>query len=303
MRHPPHVVSTGRRPRRIAGALAGGTARVAVPTAQGASDGDRASARRGALWLAGEPPAGLPAGQQADVMVALRLTGTPPAALRTRLRSLTKAAPAYADTAGAAAKVVMGAVAAGADPAHLGGIDYLARIRTASPRPGRYGTSSFDQALSMIALRTATGRVPGAAATTLITLRSGPGWNLGLTRSAPPDVDSTALSVVALRAAGTACSSAVIREARAWLASRRTRGGWTVYPGTGPNANSTALVARADIACGQAATGALGVIRSLQDRSGAIRYTAGDPESRMLATADAVPALVGASLARGLNPG
>ncbi len=292
------------RRRILLAGVAGGVAMIAAsPAALGTTAADRAAAQRAATWLAGERSGSMPAGQQADVMVALRITGTPPRALAPRLRALAASADGYADTAGATAKVVMGAVAAGGNPQRLGGVDYLARLRSSTTGAGRYGRTAFDQGLSMLALRSATGRVPGAAATTLLGLRAGPGWNLELSPAGEPDVDSTALAVVALVAAGRPCSSAPIRQARAWLATQRSQGGWTAYPGTGPSANSTALVARADIACRAGAAGPLRTIRSLQQRSGAIRYTRSQPESRLLATTESVPALAGVSLARGLRPG
>ena len=280
-----------------------GAALTAPAMGLAATAADTAAATRASAWLAGEAPSGLPAGQQADVMVAMRLTGTPAPALRARMRAMAAAAPAYADTAGATAKVVLGAVAAGGNPSALGGVDYLARLSTQSTGAGRYGRNAFDQGLAMIALRAATGKVPAAAVTTLLAAKSGPGWNLDLNATGAPGVDSTALAVVALRAGGQSCASAPIREARAWLAAQRANGGWTAYPGSPPSANSTALVARADIACGAPARGALDLLRSLQQRSGAIRFTRAQPESRLLATSESVAPLAGVSLARGLRPG
>ena len=292
----------GARTRAVAGAVVV-AALAAAPMAQATTPADRASAKRAAAWLAGEPPTGMPAGQQADVMVSMRITGTPPRALASRLRAMQRTAPAYADTAGATAKVVLGVLAAGANPRRVAGTDYLARLRASQRTPGRYGQSAFDQGLAMIALRAATGRVPAAAATTLLALRTGPGWNLGLGTSGVPDLDSTALAVVALRAAGRPCSAQPIRAARAWIASQASGGGFTAYPGSPPSANSTALVARADIACGASAARPLRLIRSLQQRSGAIAFTRSQPESRLLATSESVPALAGVSLSRGFTPG
>ena len=285
-----------------------GAALMAPAMGLAATAADKAAATRASAWLAGEAPSGLPAGQQADVMVAMRLTGTPAPALRARMRAMAAAAPAYADTAGATAKVVLGAVAAGGNPSALGGVDYLARLSAQSTGAGRYGRNAFDQGLAMIALRAATGKVPAAirtssSRTTLLAAKSGPGWNLDLNATGAPGVDSTALAVVALRAGGQSCASAPIREARAWLAAQRANGGWTAYPGSPPSANSTALVARADIACGAPARGALALLRSLQQRSGAIRFTRAQPESRLLATSESVAPLAGVSLARGLRPG
>jgi hypothetical protein len=287
---------------RIALATAGCAVLAAVPVALGAGAADRAAATRAAAWLAGESPSSMPAGQQADVMVAMRITGTPARALAPRLRPLAQAAPGYADAAGATAKVVLGAVAGGGDPRRLGGTDYLAKLRSQSSG-GRYGRTAFDQALSMIALRAATGRVPQEAVTTLLGAQANQGWNFELSPTGEADVDSTALSVVALRAAGQPCGSPAIRSARAWLATQRSGGGWTAYAGSPPSANSTALVARADIACGAPARGALDLLRSLQQRSGAIRFTRAQPESRLLATSESVAPLAGVSLARGLRPG
>jgi hypothetical protein len=268
------------------------------PPAAGASAADRRSAARAAAWLAGEPPGRLPAGQQADVMVSMRITGTPARALQARLRAMQRVAPGYAVSAGATAKVVLGATAAGGNPRRLAGTDYLAKLRAQQTAPGRYGRTAFDQGLAMIALRAATGRVTAAAVNTLVSRHTGAGWNLGLEPAGDPDVDSTALSVVALRAAGIPCTSPAIRTARAWLKAQRRDGGWAAYPGP-PSANSTALVARADIACGGRAIQALTVIRGLQQRSGAIAYTRANPESRVLASTESVPALVGVSLAQG----
>ena len=274
-----------------------------APAALSATAADRAAASRAAAWLAGEQPASLPAGQQADVMVDMRITGTTPRTLAPRLAALAKAAPGYATEAGRTAKVILGTVAAGGNPRRLGGTDYLARLASQQSSPGRYGKTAFDQGLAMLALRAATGRVPAAAAGVVTGAATADGWNLGLDAAGEPDVDSTALSVVALRAAGTPCSTGPIRSARAWLATQRTGGGWTAYPGSPPSANSTALVARADIACGASAAGALALIRSLQQRSGAIAFTRAQPESRLLATSESVPPLAGVSLARGLRPG
>ena len=292
-----------RRSISLSVSLLAGVALVAAPAGVASTAADRAAAARAAAWLAGQQSGAMPAGQQADVMVDMRITGTSPKALAPRLAALAKAAPGYSTEAGRTAKVILGAVAAGGNPRRLGGTDYLAKLASQQSSPGRYGKTAFDQGLAMLALRAATGRVPAAAAGVLTGAASTDGWNLDLDAAEGPDVDSTALSVVALRAAGTPCSAAPIRGARAWLATQRTGGGWTAYAGSAPSANSTALVARADIACGASASGALALIRSLQQRSGAIAFTRAQPGSRLLATSESVPPLAGVSLARGLKPG
>lgn len=255
-------------------------------------------ASRAAGWLASQPTAGMEAGAQADVIVRLRMTGTTPARLRPRLARLRRVAPRYADTPGRAAKIVMAASAAGADPARLGGVDYLARMRRAPAAKGRYGTTAFDQGLSMIALRMAGRPVPGAAVGALRASRSGSGWSFDLDRSDPPDVDSTALSLIALDAAGVSPRSPVIRSAAAWLARNRDPGGgWSSGSGRPPNANSTGLAVQAlEAVRGSAPVASLRFLRGLQQPSGAIAFTAQSPGSPLLATTDALPALAGVPL-------
>lgn len=255
-------------------------------------------ASRAAGWLASQPTARMEAGAQADVIVRLRMTGTPPARLRPRLARLTATAPGYADTPGRAAKIVMAASAAGADPTRLGGVDYLARMRRAPAAAGRFGRTAFDQGLGMIALRMAGRPVPRAAVAALRASRSGAGWSFDLDRSDPPDVDSTALGLLALDAAGVDPRSPVVRSAAAWLVRNRDGGGgWASGTGRPPNANSTGLAAQAlDAVRGSAPRASLRFLRGLQDGSGAIRFTAQSPGSPLLATTDALPALAGVPL-------
>lgn len=289
-------------------ALAWGVAVSATPQADAAeaeahAGRDRTAATRAATWLARLPTARMPVGQQADIIVALRVAGARTTTLRPRLDRMARQAPSYARTPGAAAKIVMAAAAAGANPARLGRVDYVARMRRGRAAPGRFGTTAFDHGLAMIALRAAGRPVPRGAVTALRASRSGPGWNFDLDPGDPPDLDSTALSVIALRAAGVGRTNPVVRSATAWIVrARRADGGWTSTPRTPTNANSTALATRALLAAGRHPTPSLRYLRSLQERSGAVRHARARPGSRVLATIDAVTPLAGASLAAGVAP-
>lgn len=278
-----------------AGAGVASAAPAAVPSPvieQTATSPDRAAATRAARWLAGRPLRGMSAGQQADIIVSLRIAGAKPTALKSRLRRLSRVAPGYATTPGAAAKIAMAAAAAGGDPTDLGGVDYLARTRRGASARGRFGRSAFDQALSMMALRAAGRRVPGSAVSALRATRSGQGWNFDLNRRRPADPDSTAVVIVALRAAGVSPRSSMIRSGVAWLGRRRLAdGGWGADESTTANANSTGLAARALLASGRTATRPLRLLRSLQEPSGALRHSRSSAGSRLLATVDALPAL------------
>jgi hypothetical protein len=262
--------------------------------AAGAATGDDARADRGAAWLA-RNVAGAPAGQQADAVVAMRAAGRSRASLRGRVRALSRVAPAYATTAGGAGKVVMAAVAAGADPRRLGGVDYVGRIN-ARYASGRYGASVFDQALSMLALRSAGRRVPAAAVRATLAARGRGGWSFDLSRGGRDSVDHTAIVIEALRASGVPRRNAALRSAASWMLAQRNRSGGLASAGAGgaTDANTTAMAIRALRALGRRPpASALRALRSLQERDGAFRFTRADAGSRLLATPDAVIALAG----------
>jgi hypothetical protein len=277
--------------RRAALALAACLA-LAAPAA--AAPGDAARADRAAAWLAREV-AGAPGGQQADAIVAMRAAGRTPASLRPRLRALARVAPAYARTAGGAGKVVMAAVAAGADPSRLGGVDYVARIR-ARYASGRYGATAFDQALSILGLVAAERQVPRAAVRAMLAGRGAGGWSFDLSRDGRDSVDATSLVIEALRAAGVRRGDARLAAAARWiLAQRNGEGGLASAGGGRPTeANSTAGAIRALRSLGRRpSAGALAALRSLQEGDGGVRFTAAEEGSRLLATNDAAVAFAG----------
>jgi len=272
---------------------------AAAPACTGPAD--RAAAQRGAAWLAQRAPAGMAPGQQADVIIALRAAGRRPAALRGRARVLARVAPAYARTPGAAGKVVLAAVAAGQDPARFGGVDYVGRIRR-SYADGRFGVSAFDQSLAILALRAAGHRVPPGAVAALRGTRGTGGWGFALRRGGPDAVDSTALVLEALAAAGVRRSDPGVRAAVAWLARQRAAdGGYAAFGGRRPTeANPTALVLRARCALGlPPAPATRAALRRLVARDGHVRFTRTSAGSPLIATVDAVPALAGDPLPTG----
>jgi hypothetical protein len=272
-----------------------------APLAGATTTPDVRTASRASAWLASRPVASMPPGQQADIITNRRLTGASAASLRPALARLAPRAAAYATTPGAMAKVVIAQRAAGAS-GPLAGRDYLGAL-TRSGRQGRYGDTTFDQTLSMIALRVAGRPIPPAAVRTLTGARAGAGWAFSLSPTDEPDVDSTSMAIIALRAARVPASSATITGALAWLRAHRSGAGWTLFDGASPSVDSTALVARAQVAAGTSPAAANAFIRGLAEPSGAIANTRAMPESRLLATIAAVPPLAGISLANGFRAG
>ncbi|HEX2503218.1 MAG TPA: hypothetical protein VHK00_04690 [Miltoncostaeaceae bacterium] len=279
--------------RRAALAAAACAALAAAAPAAGAA-GDAARADRAAAWLAGAA-AGAPGGQQADAIVAMRAAGRTAASLRPRLRALATVAPGYARTAGGAGKVALAAVAAGTDPSRLGGVDYLARIR-ARYASGRYGATAYDQAFSILALTAAGRPVPRAAVRATLAERGTGGWSFALSRQTRDSVDATGVVIEALRAAGVPRTNPALAAAAAWILAQRNGEGGLASAGGGAatDANSTAGAIRALRALGRRPPAAtLAALRALQEPSGAVRFTAAEAGSRLIATNDAAVAFAG----------
>lgn len=280
-----------RRSFLVAVALAG-----LVPAGATAATSDRAAARAGAMWLTRVQIDS--AGQEADAIVALAANGLSRSSLRRRFDRLAPSASSYGRSAGGAAKIVLAAVAAGANPRAVAGVDYVARIR-ATYAAGRYGASTYDQAYAMLALRAAGVPVPRAAIVSVRDARGSGGWGYSLSRSARDDVTATALTIQAMRAAGVPARSSGIRAATAWMLTRRNHGGGLAIDGGNrpTETNSTAIAIRTLRAMGRTPPPAMvRQLRSLQEADGGWRFTAATRESRLLATIDASLALSGKGL-------
>lgn len=255
---------------------------------------DRSAARAGAAWLAGAVPAGAD-GAAADAVIAMRAAGRLPAAQASRrAAALRRGASSYARTPGAAAKVVLALQAATGRGRCAGRLDLLRRI-AAGGRAGRYGTSVFDQSLSMLAFRATGNRPPASTVRFLLRARGTGGWNFGLRRGGRDDVASTGQAIQALRASGISARHSGLRAALRWLrAQRAPSGGFGHNRSDRAEANPTAIAVLAARAMGSRDGRAARVLRGLQRSGGAFQFTATDAGSRVLATNEAVLALSGA---------
>jgi hypothetical protein len=259
-----------------------------------ASASNRSSAKAGAHWLAAHVRGG--GGPAADTLVALRAAGSlSSAGARVRAAALRGGARAYVTGAGQAAKVILGLAAAHNGSAHCaGGLD----LRIAMGRDytrGRYGTNAFDEGLSLLAIRALREGVPGRAISFLRSARGGGGWNVLLTRGGPrDDVSSTAITILALRAAGVSRRDGALRAALSWMSHQRTAsGGFALGRRDRNEANSTALAIEAERAMARGDRRAARVLRGLQRSDGSFQYTADDAGSRVIASTESVVALSG----------
>jgi hypothetical protein len=254
---------------------------------------DRAAGRRGAAFVAAQAP-GDELGAEADSVLSLVAAGRSPGAHLVRLRALV---PAQTTTPGAAAKAALAAVAVGANPRCFAGVDLVARI-DAGYGDGVYGATVFEDSLAITALAGADEPVPPAALAALRRLRGTGGYGLSLTGAGSDDADDTGMALMALRAAGARPGDPAVRGAVRWLLGQRLPGaGWPGAAGSTTVSNSTGLALRGLSAVGSGwPTGAAAALRRLQGADGGFDATAAAPGSRLLATLDSVPALLGRPL-------
>lgn len=268
-------------------------------------------------WLRGQQAAngsiGNSAGATVDVVLSAVAAGHNPWLWRSAqnhslLDWLFVNGPAYANNSAAAAgKLTVGLVAAGVDPRTFGSLNLVATINSSyTPATGAFGTTVQDQAWAMLGLAAAGEPVPPAAVARLASLANadgGWGWTTGMSS----DVDSTAVAVQALIAAGEAPTSSAVAGGLAYMRNAQltnTNGGFPSAPdqpwGTRSNTNSTAYAVQAILAAGQdplsaawtiTATHPISYLLGQQLPSGAFIYQ--DPPANLIATQQVVPALVG----------
>lgn len=320
------ITSTFVRRASAAAALVVVSAFVARPAPVAADAGIvEAAGRRAAGWLAsqqsrdggfsnGFAPGSDPSAT-ADAVFALAAAGAKPAALRsaggrTPLDYLAAQAASGRLNTGQVAKVALAAHAAGANPRRFGGRDLVSAVRSAyDERTGVIGGSVYVHALAMLALARAGEPVPERAIAALEGFQA-PAGGFSFSGADAPDVDTSALAVQALIAAGRPANAGPAGRGLGYLRGLQNADGGFPYQspspfGTETNANSTALVVQAILASGDqpeswAAAGGnpLSALVWLQRGEGWIGYQASLPDASVLATAGALPGLYRATYGR-----
>lgn len=208
----------------------------------------------------------------------------------------------YAVTSGAAGKSILAAVAASKDPRCFGKpgekVDLVNVLDSFYTSNGKYGATAFDQALAMLGLKAAKQKIPSAAVKHVKDVRGKNGWNFAMNSARGDDVESTAIVIEALRAAGVKRSDRALKQAYRWMTYQRNAdGGFNPGAPTGETqANTTAYAIRAADSMGKDLTRAKRALRALQMKNGSFRSTPTDEGSagKGIATSDAVIALSGA---------
>lgn len=288
---------------------------AAVAQAGAAAKSDSAAVKKGVHWIRTASIKQFPGtGFRSDTLsalVAARKNGVSvSAAARERLLKAIRAeANNYAGTAGEASKVILAAVAGGENPRCFGPsgehTDFLDVLESEyDAKTGRYGRTAFDHGLAMVALRSARVKVPAKAVAFARARRGQFGWGFGLVKSGGDDVESTALMIEGMRAAGVKKSDRGLRAALRWITyQRNSDGGYNPKTSTiagETQADTTAYAIRAADSMGMYKAlmkRAKRALRALQKRNGAFRaQPSADSEFAGIATSNAVLALTGRHL-------
>lgn len=268
---------------------------------------NKQSARKGADWLERRQISGFTEyGSRADAVMALvaarkHKLGVKDSSVERFSASLKSKAASYASSAGAAGKLALAAVAAGESPRCFGvtgdQVDLIGVINDAYSK-GRYGSTSFDQALAMLALAAAREPIPTRAIKFVRDRRGQRGWGFAMRKGPGDDIDSTAIMIEAMRAAGVARNDSGLKAALRWIRLQRNSDGGFNPNGNGAEsqANTTALAIRAAKALGTGDNAGRRALRKLQKKPGYFQSTAAAKGSPELATPDAVVALSGERL-------
>jgi len=281
------------------------------------------SAAKGAAYLTGRQQSNgaffssdHPADAVAEVVTALAAAGRGGEPMTRALGYLASAGPARATKAAYAGRIVLGLVAAGRDPSSFGGFDYPGRIESfADNATGSYDRESlYGNSLALLGLSSGGRPVPAAAVRFVRDNQcASGGWSHRRMCAAPPDADTTAVTMVALLSAGVARTDEAVAGARSYLVrTQNPSGGWGLEVGKPTNSNSTALVMSAVATLGEDATAGdwrhpdgsdgLKALLSLQHPSGGFRYLAGEGPNDY-ATVQSVTGVSGLALpVRGASP-
>jgi hypothetical protein len=217
---------------------------------------------------------------------------------------------------GRLAKVLRAVVAARAvgairfDPRAFAGMDLIAELEARyNPATALYDANFFFRhCLAVLALTEAGRPLPPRVVDGILAQQRPDGsWSWAVDPdptdgfATPGDIDTTGRSLQALRRAGLPLYHPAYTRALVYIVSQqREDGGWGLMDGP-TNTNSTAIAIDTILAAGWDPEGPLfrrngrtpvEVLLSLQEAGGAFIYRPGAPESRLLATYDAIPTLL-----------
>lgn len=207
---------------------------------------------------------------------------------------------------GQAGKLLMALQAAGQDPRDFAGIDLVTILQGLATDEGAYAPTAYGHALAILGLKSVGAEIPAAAVAWLTSQQLENGaWSDGF--GTDDNVDATAMSMMALIAAGETAESEAIAAGKMFLENSQSPGaGWDYSPAFGgQNPNSTALAIQAlsgigedmytaDSPWSQEGVSPLDSLKSFMSESGAFQADFGEgPFDDFFSTAQAMIALTG----------
>lgn len=210
------------------------------------------------------------------------------------------------DDSGVLAKMVLGLVTAGINPRAFNGTDLVARLQAAyDPATRTYHPySNFRLALVLKALAVAQAPIQPAVLQFVREQQrvdGGWGWPYDTSAEAESEVDTTGRMLEGLIAAAVPANDPLFSRADAYLKGiQQANAAWPLGANSAMNANSTALALAGLVAIGRDPLSAaylrqgqdpVNALLRFQEASGAFAYQQNSPESRILATLDAINAL------------
>jgi hypothetical protein len=245
----------------------------------------------------------------ADVVYAFVVAGIHPdtvvsSADASALHYLRSAAAQEVANPGRAAKVVLALHASGDDPRDVGSVDLVNAIELGlNGETGWYGDSFFGHLLAVLALASQDVSIPDAAVDAMLVAQTPEGsWGFnGDPTAGTGDSNTTAMAVQALVAIDG--DRTVIDAGLDYLRSLQNAEDGTISYDSlsvgdpGGDANSTALAIQAFVAAGEDPAelehgDLLTALLTFQNESGAFQFQPAFPDDSLLATAQAVPALL-----------
>jgi hypothetical protein len=258
--------------------------------------------------------AGFGAGSTVDAALAIVAAGGDPATYTNNGKSsvefLQSKAADVAKTPGGAGKLLVAVSAMGLDGKAFGGVSLVDSINASyDPAKGQYGQDAIGHAFAILGLKAAGETVPDEAADFLVRSQNPEGgWAFtGETTAGGADTNTTAVAVQALIALGAGAEST--QNAHDYLRSQQGEDGGFPYQkggefGSESDVNSTAYVLQALLAmrANAEADRASLYLLSMQKPSGAFQWKKSEPDDNAGATYQAIPALLGRTLADPRGP-
>lgn len=262
-------------------------------------------AYRAAEWLNaqqlpdGRFTEGQPVDLAAETLTAMMISGVYGVAVKRTGDLIAAEGPARAaERAAYAARIAQALMVAGANPEAFEGTDYIALIEDAmDPITGAYDEGMYAHALAAIAVAGVRGEIPqGSLRHIRVNACRDGGWGHELACASGPDVDTTGLVIVAMRATDVTSKDDQIQAALGFLRrAQNDDGGFAHTPGGVSNVNSTALaVAGADaarstrVASWRGDHSPISWLHEVQLDSGAFPFVAGQTRPNLYATVQAM---------------